>query len=184
MVSLIYLACYFVVLRQNKNTTWPDFTRIATLCGVAVFSLSSFATPLYISIFISIIICALASSFIEGNSDSASSIALSAAVLLVTSVIAAFMQVQRWPSIIEILLLIASAVCGFFSTWSPAFSQKISRLLLPGWFAFLIAMAWGLTGPGIPSIRLLVMFELSAAFLISRYIGLNLLAQSSSASSA
>ncbi|NLI77851.1 MAG: hypothetical protein GX442_15615 [Candidatus Riflebacteria bacterium] len=92
------------------------------------------------------------------------------AILLVAAcLLGAWLHVPRGLTLAETLLLLGSVACGVASAFLPPSPSVVADLALPAWSTLLLAGSWWTATAAPPSLRLLVLLELSAAFVAGRY---------------
>jgi len=173
VLPLIVAVVLIIVLvpwrRARPEATLPDLGQVGALLCMVAFTLSNGSSYFLTNTLIGIWLCAILS-LRKGNVLTLAT-AGTALLLLVSCLLRAYMYDGNCCNIIEISLIAGSGICGAASTGVRKSSSKSMPLAMPGWFSLLLAMLWWL--PNQPSIRMLVMFELSSAFIAGRYLFLS-----------
>lgn len=95
--------------------------------------------------------------------------AVLATLLAVACLLGAWLHVPRGITLAEILLLLGSVACGAGSALLRPSPSAAADLALPAWSTLLLVGSWVTALAAPPSLRLLVLLELTAAFVAGRY---------------
>lgn len=159
------------VLFRNRKTDVPtaDIGHIGTLLCLALYALSNGTAEILLFTVLAIWLCSIVSARFHANMRKESYTAAAAGVLLIACLAGAYMHVQHGCSWMEGTLIILSAIFGALSTGMPPSSTRSARLVLPAWFTMVLLTAWLSGKTAQPSMRVLVILELSAAFIAARH---------------
>lgn len=170
-LALIVLVLSIWALFRNRNTDAraADIGRIGSLLCLSVYAISNGSAEGLFATVLAIWLCSIISARFLTNTSHEYYTAAAAAILLIACLASAYMHVQHGCSWMEGALIIISAAFGAFSTGMQPSSTRSARLALPAWFTLILLSAWLSGKTTQPSMRVLVMLELSAAFIAARH---------------
>ncbi len=159
--------------RSNFQAGLFDISRVGSLLCLSLFAISKgSATALYSAI-AGIWLCSFLTAKKGEERFSGLSTAAAGIMLIFSCIVGAYMQVQTGCTAFEAFLIILAAACGFLSAEPLPVNSLRSRLVFSAWFTLLPATFITTAGPYLPPLRLLMLLELSAAFIVGRQIAIN-----------
>ena len=158
---------------SNLQAAAIDISRIGGLLNLSFFAISNGSPIALCSAIAGIWLCFAIDSATRQERFSGLKTATAGILLVISCIAGAYMQVQTGCTAFEALLIILAAACGFISAEPSPGNSMRSRLLFSVWFTLLPAMFIATTGPYLPPLRLLVLLELSAAFIVGRQVAIN-----------
>ncbi len=168
VIAASLTARYEYCRRGRSNPTYAEPGHSVTLLCLSAFALSDGSVPAIIATLISIWLCSIISLRREQSVATGRPVYMTAALLLFACLLSAYMHVQHGCSATEFILILMSAAFGAVSAGVPPSSSHTNRLAMPLWFTLLLVLTW-LRQTTQPGMRLLVMLELSAAFIAARH---------------
>ncbi len=159
--------------RSNQQAAAFDFSRIGPFLCLSLFAISKgSATALYSAI-AGIWLCSCLTATKGEDRFSGLRTAAAGTTLIFSCIVGAYMQVQTGCTAFEAFLIVLAVACGFLSTEPLPVNSLRSRLMFSAWFTLLPVMFIATTGPYLPPLRLLMLLELSAAFIVGRQVAIN-----------
>ncbi len=156
----------------SKKSTF-DLSRIGGLCCLSLYAISHGSSTASYSTITGIWLCSVIAAITGENSFSGFKTAAAGIMLIACCIFGAYMQVQTGCTAFEAVLIILAAGCGFMSAEPLLENGLRTRLMFSAWFTLLPAMFIASTGPFLPPLRLLMLLELSAAFIVGRHIAIS-----------
>lgn len=168
-LSVSVLSIWALFRNRNTDARAADIGHIGSLLCLSVYALSIGSAEGLFATVLAIWLCSIISARFHTNMRNEFYTAAAALVMLIACLAGAYMHVQHGCSWMEGALIILSAVFGALSTGTQPSSTRCARLAMPAWFTLILLTAW-LSGKTVqPSMRVLVILELSAAFIAARH---------------
>ncbi len=172
-VVLVCVAMWFFYHHKEQKKSAFDLSRIGALCCLSLYAISQGSSTAFYSTITGIWLCSGIAATTKENSFSGFKTAAAGILLVICCIFGAYMQVQTGCTAFEALLIILAAGCGFMSTEALPANIIRTRLIFSAWFTLLPALFIASTGPFLPPLRLLMLLELSAAFIVGRHIAIS-----------
>ncbi|HAE39962.1 MAG TPA: hypothetical protein DCG57_15235 [Candidatus Riflebacteria bacterium] len=168
-LSVLVLSVWAIFRNRNTDARAADIGRIGSLFCLSVYALSNGSAEGLFATVLAIWLCSIISARFLTNTSHESYTAAAAVILLIACLASAYMHVQHGCSWMEGVLIILSAIFGALSTGTQPSSTRSARLALPAWFTLILLTAWLSGKTAQPSMRVLVILELSATFIAARH---------------
>ncbi|OGK07670.1 MAG: hypothetical protein A2W80_09940 [Candidatus Riflebacteria bacterium GWC2_50_8] len=168
-IAVLVLSIWALFRNRKAAERTVDIGQICALLCLSIYALSNGSAEALFTTVLAIWLCSIISARFHTNTSNASYTATAATILLIACLASAYMHVQHGCSLMEGTLIILSAIFGAASTGMQPSSTRVAKLALPAWFTLILLVAW-LSGKTVqPSMRVLVILELSAAFIAARH---------------
>ncbi len=172
LVAGIFVAVCLLLKTTSKNLRLADAGNVGSLLCLSAFALATGSALTFLSTILGIWLCVVVSQFSFSGNANEQYTASSAAALLVACLGGPYLYMQKGCSFFEMGLIGLSLSCGIISTHLTSTASRKTRLAMPLWFTLLLALSWWGTAVEQPSLRTLVILELSAAFIAARHFAL------------
>ncbi len=178
LATIVYFSLFRLTGPEGRT---HDPGLVGILLCTAGFALSNASNESFIFTVIGIGLCVIASKRLKRGVSYLTGLA--ALFLIVACLLSAYMFSRNFLNAVEFLLIAGSILTGVCSTGFAEQSGKNNPAFMGAWFSLILFLSWGLL-PKQPSIRALVLIELSAAFIAGRHLYFSYIHQKSQADDA
>lgn len=168
LVMALATIVYFSLLRlSDPERRTHDPGPAGILICMAGFALSSASNESFLFTVTGVWLCVIAS--IKFKKVPGYLNGLAAVFLIVACLLSAYMFSRNFLNAVEFFLIAGSITTGVCSTGFAEQAGKSNPAFMGAWFSLILFLSWSLF-PKQPSIRTLVLIELSAAFIAGRHL--------------
>ncbi len=177
LVMALLTIVYFSLFRLSdpKRITHDPGPAGILIC-MAGFALSSASNESFLFTVTGIWLCVIAS--VKFRKVFRYLTGLAALFLIVACLLSAYMFSRNFLNAVEFFLIAGSIITGVCSTGFDKQAEKSNPAFMGAWFSLILFLSWSLL-PKQPSIRTLVLIELSAAFIAGRHLYFSYILQKS-----